>query len=80
MKPVLGPSHDGIYPRCVYCRGENYALAVLAYSAGEHPCAAVNGCGRYLPAAYWRCPCPDCSAPREPGEPFCATCDEECLT
>lgn len=46
------PSKDGIYPRCVYCWGENYALAVLAYSNGEIPCASVNGCGRYLPESY----------------------------
>lgn len=48
------PSKDGIYPRCVYCRGENYALAVLAYSSGEIPCASVNGCERYLPKSYRR--------------------------
>jgi hypothetical protein len=46
------PSRDGIYPRCVYCGGENYAVAVLAYSNGEIPCASVNDCGRYLPDSY----------------------------
>jgi hypothetical protein len=50
--PKRGKSHDGIYPRCVWCEGENYCLAVLAYSRGETPCAAVGGCGRYLPADY----------------------------
>lgn len=45
-------SHDGIYPRCVWCRGENYALAVLAYSHRVIPCASVNNCGRYLPESY----------------------------
>lgn len=52
--PVLPVSPDGIYPRCVYCRGENYVLAVLAYSAGEVPCAAVVSCGRMLPHSYIR--------------------------
>lgn len=50
--PVRGKAWDYIYPRCVWCNGENYALAVLAYSAGEIPCAAVNGCGRFLPEDY----------------------------
>lgn len=53
-EPLFGVSHDRIYPRCVWCRGENYALAVLAYSAGQIPCAAVRGCGRYLPEHYRR--------------------------
>lgn len=52
--PLMGISCDRIYPRCVWCRGENYALAVLAYSAGEIPCAAAGGCGRYLPDDYRR--------------------------
>jgi hypothetical protein len=52
--PQMGRSRDYIYPRCVWCRGENYALAVIAYSAGEIPCAAVDGCGRYLPEDYRR--------------------------
>jgi len=52
MEPVMPPSRDGIYPRCVWCRGENFTLAQLAYSAGEIPCAAVNGCGKFLPAEY----------------------------
>lgn len=50
--PKLGRSRDGIYPRCVWCNGENYAPAVLAYSARETPCAAAGGCGKYLPADY----------------------------
>lgn len=52
--PVLRMSPDGVYPRCVYCAGENYVLAVLAYSAGEVPCAAVASCGRMLPQSYIR--------------------------
>jgi hypothetical protein len=27
-------------------------MAVLAYSRREVPCAAVNGCGEYLPEEY----------------------------
>ncbi len=50
--PLLAKSHDSIYPRCVWCRGENYRPAVLAYSTGEIPCAAAGGCGRYLPVEY----------------------------
>jgi hypothetical protein len=50
--PLRGPSHDGIYPRCVWCGGENYALAVLGYSNGEYPCASVNNCGKYVPESY----------------------------
>lgn len=51
-KPLLRPSRDGFYPRCVWCGGENYMPAVIDYSAGLRPCAAVHGCGRYLPAPY----------------------------
>ena len=50
--PVLAKSKDGIYPRCVWCNGENWAMAVIAYSKGAAACAAVNGCGRYLPDEY----------------------------
>ena len=50
--PALPPSRDGIYPRCVWCSGENYALAVLAYSRREIPCAAAGGCGQWLPHDY----------------------------
>lgn len=53
-EPRLKPSRDGIYPRCGWCNGENYALAVVAYSSGEIPCTAVGGCGRRLPASYVR--------------------------
>ncbi len=52
--PVLPVARDGIYPRCVHCRGENYVLAVLAYSRREIPCAAVGGCGLLLPESYVR--------------------------
>ena len=38
-KPVLGKSRDGIYPRCVWCNGENYGPLVFPYSLGE-----LNGC------------------------------------
>lgn len=51
-QPIRPRSHDGIYPRCVWCNGENYTLAVLAYSRGEIPCTAAGGCGRKLPADY----------------------------
>lgn len=51
-EPQMLISRDRIYPRCVWCRGENWAMAVLAYSRGETPCAAVGGCGRYLPEEY----------------------------
>lgn len=51
-EPVRGISRDRIYPRCVWCDGENYALAVIAYSYGLIPCASVDGCGRYLPEDY----------------------------
>lgn len=52
--PVRGIERDGVYPRCVWCNGENYALAVRAYSHAETPCAAVHGCGRFLPEEYVR--------------------------
>lgn len=50
--PRMGKARDGIYPRCVYCCGENYAPLVIAYSAGEVCCAASSGCGRYIPEDY----------------------------
>jgi hypothetical protein len=50
--PIRHPSPDGIYPRCVWCNGENYLPAVMAYSRGEVSCAAAGGCGRYLPPEY----------------------------
>jgi hypothetical protein len=52
--PQMGKAWDYIYPRCVWCRGENYVLSVLAYSRGEIPCASVGGCGRFLPEDYRR--------------------------
>jgi hypothetical protein len=51
-EPLIGMSHDGIYPRCVWCRGENWALAVISYSRGEIPCASTTNCGRFLPTSY----------------------------
>jgi hypothetical protein len=51
-RPKRGRSRDGIYPRCVWCDGENYALAVMAYSRGEIPCASTTACGRFLPDDY----------------------------
>lgn len=51
-KPIRPPARDGIYFRCVWCGGENYMLAVGAYSRGEIPCAATRGCGRMLPSDY----------------------------
>lgn len=50
--PIRPAARDGIYPRCVHCNGENWALAVIAYSTGKAPCAAVPGCGRYIPDSY----------------------------
>lgn len=52
--PKLSPRRDGIYPRCVWCGGENYAPAVLAYSNRETPCASFDPCGRMLPLEYVR--------------------------
>lgn len=51
-KPTLNPSPDGIYPRCVYCNGENYAPAVIKYSKGEIECVSINACGKKLPKEY----------------------------
>lgn len=31
-KPVRPPATDGVYPRCVWCNGENYGPAVIAYT------------------------------------------------
>jgi len=52
--PQIPVNRDRIYPRCVWCFGEQYALAVLAYSRGDVPCAASPGCGRHVPEAYRR--------------------------
>lgn len=51
-KPLLSDSTDGVYPRCVWCNGEIYGPAVIDYSLGKIPCAAVDGCGLYLPDGY----------------------------
>lgn len=51
-QPQMPRSRDGLYPRCVWCRGENYMPYVIPYSRGETPCSAVAGCGRYLPEDY----------------------------
>jgi hypothetical protein len=50
--PKRPPSRDGLYPRCVWCGGENYVLAVIPYSNREVPCAAFVSCGRMLPEHY----------------------------
>lgn len=50
--PVVPKAADGIYPRCVWCFGEQYAAAVIAYSAGEIACTAVPTCQRYVPEDY----------------------------
>jgi hypothetical protein len=50
--PLLPPSADGIYPSCVWCRGEQYGPDVRAYSRGEVPCSAVGGCGQYVPDSH----------------------------
>jgi hypothetical protein len=52
QRPKGGRSRDGIYPRCVWCNGENYMPAVIAYSRGEIPCASTTNCGRFLPDDY----------------------------
>lgn len=51
-KPVHEPSHDGIYPRCVYCNSEIYGPAVIDYSLGLIECAAADSCGKTLPDDY----------------------------
>lgn len=53
-QPIRPITHDRIYARCVWCDGENYGPGVIAYSTGDIPCAAVKGCGRYLPENYRR--------------------------
>jgi hypothetical protein len=51
-QPTSKPSYDGIYPRCVWCGGENYAPAVIDYSKGKIACASVNNCGKKLLKEY----------------------------
>lgn len=48
-QPIRKPESDGVYPRCVWCGGENYALNVLPYSVGESAC---HICGKMLPQEY----------------------------
>lgn len=48
-KPGRTINKDGIYPRCVWCGGENYAPAIIAYSKGEVACWQ---CGKKLPPDY----------------------------
>lgn len=50
--PTRPPAKDGLYPRCVWCNGENCILLVFAYSVGEVPCAAAPGCGRFIPESH----------------------------
>lgn len=52
QQPIRKPEADGVYPRCVWCGGENYMPAVIAYSKGKMACASVNGCGKKLPKEY----------------------------
>lgn len=51
-KPTRPSTSDGIYPRCVWCGGENYGPAVIEYSKGNIPCAAAHSCEKYLPKEY----------------------------
>lgn len=37
-KNTLKDLQDGIYPRCVWCNGENYGPSVIAYSEGKANC------------------------------------------
>ena len=46
IKPI---SHDGIYPKCVWCGNENYAPVVIDYSKGKANCYE---CLQYLPPEY----------------------------
>lgn len=48
-KPIKPKSHDGVYPRCVWCGAEIYALAVMEYSRGGAGC---HTCGKDLPEDY----------------------------
>ena len=47
--PIRDRAHDGIYPRCVWCNGENYAPNVIVYSKGLSAC---HQCGKLLPEEY----------------------------
>lgn len=48
-KPVIPIQNDGIYTRCVWCNGENYAPNVIAYSKAESAC---HQCGKFVPEEY----------------------------
>lgn len=48
-KPIRKPEKDGVYPRCVWCGGENYAPNVIDYSLGKSAC---HQCGKLLPSSY----------------------------
>jgi hypothetical protein len=48
-QPIIMPSYDGIYPRCVWCNGENYGPNVIDYSEGKSGC---HQCGKLLPKEY----------------------------
>lgn len=54
--PIIKPSHDGIYPRCVWCGGEIYGPGAIDYSKGEAGCSAVGGCGKTIPESYVKLP------------------------
>lgn len=47
--PIRKPEADGIYPKCVWCGGENYGPNVIDYSKGVSPC---HQCGNLLPLDY----------------------------
>jgi hypothetical protein len=47
--PLRQPEHDGVYPRCVWCDGENYGPNVIDYSKGISSC---HQCGKLLPKEY----------------------------
>jgi hypothetical protein len=49
MHPIRKSERDGIYARCVWCDGENYAPNVMAYSKGQSAC---HQCGKLLPPEY----------------------------
>lgn len=48
-EPIRKPEYDGVYTRCVWCGGENYAPNVLPYSRGLSGC---HQCGKLLPKEY----------------------------
>lgn len=48
-EPVRKLEVDGVYTRCVWCNGENYASNVIPYSKAESGC---HQCGKLLPKDY----------------------------